>query len=113
MSGRFRLILGVNFSCASGDFAVSVLQFGNGVSSFSVYPFFKNYILSVLDYGAIGSILGHELTHGFDNTGRLYDENGNYRPWWTNRTAVEYEKRTECFVQQYNKFRIPELHANV
>jgi predicted metalloendopeptidase len=47
------------------------------------------------------------------SSGRLYDDFGNYRPWWTNKTAFEYEKRTECFVEQYKKFRIPELHANV
>ncbi|XP_065342049.1 endothelin-converting enzyme 2-like [Cloeon dipterum] len=76
------------------------------------FPFF-NLGMDVLNYGALGSILGHELTHGFDNNGRLYDENGNFRPWWTNKTAIEYENRTSCFVEQYNKFRIPELHANV
>ncbi|XP_059468630.1 neprilysin-like isoform X2 [Neocloeon triangulifer] len=76
------------------------------------FPFF-NLGMDLLDYGAIGSILGHEFTHGFDNIGRLYDEKGNFRPWWTNATLAEYEKRTACFVEQYGKFRIPELHANV
>lgn len=57
-----------------------------------------------LNYGAIGSVLGHELTHGFDNSGRYYDSNGNLREWWTNETVSEYTERTQCFIDHYNTY---------
>ncbi|CAB3381762.1 Hypothetical predicted protein [Cloeon dipterum] len=72
------------------------------------FPFFDTG-LDVLNYGGIGVILGHELTHGFDNTGRLYDANGNYRSWWVNDTADVYDNKTKCFVKHYGKLYIEEL----
>ncbi|EFN77210.1 Neprilysin-2 [Harpegnathos saltator] len=57
-----------------------------------------------LNYGAIGSILGHELTHGFDNSGRHYDSDGNVRQWWSNETITEYTERTRCFIDHYNTY---------
>ena len=70
-----------------------------------------------LAYGAFGSVAGHELSHAFDNSGRRYDENGVYRDWWTNRTVAEFEKRTQCFVDQYANFTVEgsdgkPLHVN-
>lgn len=61
------------------------------------------FFLRVFNYGHLGSILGHELTHGFDNTGRLFDEGGNVFDWWTNKTIEEYENRTKCLVDYYEK----------
>jgi predicted metalloendopeptidase len=58
-------------------------------------------------------LIGKKLIKGCIIIGRLYDECGNYRPWWTNTTAKEYYERTKCFVEQYSKYRISELHANV
>lgn len=66
-----------------------------------MFFFFK---LRVLNYGAIGTILGHELTHGFDNSGRLYDGDGNYRRWWTNDTILEYKDKADCFVEHYGTY---------
>ncbi|KAE8752204.1 hypothetical protein FOCC_FOCC000997 [Frankliniella occidentalis] len=66
-----------------------------------------------LNYGAIGTILGHELTHGFDSYGRLFDRDGNMRPWWSNATVAEYENRTACFVKQYGDYFLPEVEMNV
>lgn len=66
-----------------------------------------------MNYGAIGSILGHELTHGFDDSGRHYDKNGNMVQWWTNQTINEYVNRTKCFVEQYNSFIVPEIDEKV
>lgn len=57
-----------------------------------------------LNYGAIGTVLGHELTHGFDNSGRYYDFDGNIRQWWTNETILEYNERTQCFIDHYNTY---------
>lgn len=66
-----------------------------------------HFIFRVLNYGFLGSILGHEITHSFDNTGRKFDEDGNDIVWWTNKTIVEYEKGTECFIKHYESFLIP------
>eukprot|EP00388_Colpodella_angusta_P007389 GDKJ01020947.1.p1 GENE.GDKJ01020947.1~~GDKJ01020947.1.p1 ORF type:complete len:887 (+),score=297.29 GDKJ01020947.1:32-2692(+) len=60
-------------------------------------------------YGAIGSILGHELTHGFDNSGALYDEVGNLKTLWTEESIAGFDKMTKCLVDQYSTFRIPQI----
>ncbi|XP_014603364.1 PREDICTED: neprilysin-1 [Polistes canadensis] len=67
------------------------------------FPFYE-LGLEALNYGAIGTVLGHELTHGFDNSGRQYDSNGNLRQWWTNETISEYTERTQCFIDHYNSY---------
>lgn len=54
-----------------------------------------------ISFGAIGSVVGHELTHGFDNEGRQYDAYGDLRQWWTNSSYKNFEKRAFCFVYQY------------
>lgn len=65
-----------------------------------------------LNYGAIGTVLGHELTHGFDNSGRQYDSNGNLRQWWTNETIFEYTERTRCFIDHYNSYYEDEVYLH-
>ncbi|KAJ8866697.1 hypothetical protein PR048_032558 [Dryococelus australis] len=72
-------------------------------------PPFYNLGLISLNYGAIGSIMGHELTHGFDDQGRRFDKHGNMRQWWTGNTLQEYKNRVRCFVEQYSRYKIPEL----
>ncbi|XP_050087390.1 neprilysin-1 [Anopheles aquasalis] len=72
------------------------------------YPFY-HLGLEALNYGALGTILGHELTHGFDDSGRQFDQNGNLKQWWTNQTIKEYVNRTMCFVSQYSQYYIPEV----
>ncbi|KAM0727351.1 Neprilysin-1 [Formica fusca] len=67
------------------------------------FPFYE-LGLEALNYGAIGSVLGHELTHGFDDSGRYYDSDGNLREWWTNETISEYTTRTQCFIDHYNTY---------
>ena len=59
-----------------------------------------------LNYGSIGSIMGHELTHGFDNSGREYDKRGMMIQWWNNKTIEDFEKASECMVEQYSKYKI-------
>ncbi|KAK7869215.1 hypothetical protein R5R35_001157 [Gryllus longicercus] len=76
------------------------------------FPFFL-LGLEALNYGAIGSIIGHELTHGFDDQGRKYDKEGNLLQWWSNKTVAEYEKRAQCFVEQYNHYRLKEITDQV
>ncbi|OQE20033.1 hypothetical protein PENSTE_c014G01737 [Penicillium steckii] len=70
-----------------------------------------------LAYGAFGSVSGHELSHAFDSTGRHYDEIGNYTDWWDNKTVAEFEKRAQCFVDEYSEFTVEgpgnkKLHVN-
>ncbi|KAJ4446787.1 hypothetical protein ANN_13485 [Periplaneta americana] len=72
------------------------------------FPFY-DLGLEALNYGAIGTILGHELTHGFDNSGRQYDKDGNMRQWWSNTTVEEYVNRTTCFIEQYSNYRLEEI----
>jgi predicted metalloendopeptidase len=64
-------------------------------------------------YGGIGAVIGHELTHGFDDEGRQFDAEGNLKDWWTPEDAKEFEKRAECFVKEYSSFEtIPGVHLN-
>jgi predicted metalloendopeptidase len=76
------------------------------------FPFF-GHDLQVLNYGFLGSILGHELTHGFDNTGRKFDHDGNENMWWTNHTIEEYEKRSDCFIQHYESYLVPDIEEKI
>ncbi|MGA2215971.1 MAG: M13 family metallopeptidase [Bryobacteraceae bacterium] len=76
-------------------------------------PFFDNRMDAAVNYGAIGSIMGHELTHGFDDQGRQFDAQGNLRNWWTPEDAAEFEKRAECFIQEYSAFTpVDDVHLN-
>jgi putative endopeptidase len=56
------------------------------------------------NYGHIGAIVGHELTHGFDDEGRKFDGNGNLTDWWTAEDAKKFEERTDCLVEEYSSF---------
>lgn len=88
---------------------------GNAISvphAMMQYPFYDLGI-EALNYGAIGSVLGHEMTHGLDSYGRRFDLNGNLNAWWTNESTVEFEKRAECYVQSYNDYYIPSINGTV
>lgn len=81
------------------------------------FPVFEEDLPSYVSYGAFASVAGHELSHAFDNSGRHYDERGQYTDWWTNHTVDEFTKRAECFVNQYSNFSIEgsngqPLHVN-
>ena len=76
-------------------------------------PFFDNRLDAAVNYGGIGSVMGHELTHGFDDQGRQYDADGNLRNWWTPEDAAEFEKRAECFIKEYSAFTpVGGVHLN-
>jgi putative endopeptidase len=76
-------------------------------------PFFDNRLDAAVNYGAIGSVMGHELTHGFDDEGRQFDAEGNLRNWWTPEDAAEFEKRAECFIKEYSAFTpVDDVHLN-
>jgi len=61
-------------------------------------------------YGAIGAILGHEMSHGFDNTGRQFDKYGEMNDWWTKLSKEKFNNRTKCMVDQYNEYKVAGGH---
>lgn len=67
-------------------------------------PFFNMKADDAVNYGAIGVVIGHEITHGFDDQGRNYDKDGNLRDWWTKEDAEKFTKEADLLVAQYNKF---------
>ncbi|MBV6432636.1 MAG: Neutral endopeptidase [Bryobacteraceae bacterium] len=76
-------------------------------------PFYNPKADDAVNLGAIGVVIGHELTHGFDDQGRRFDGKGNLRDWWTPVDAKAFEQRAECFVREYEKFSpIPGVHLN-
>jgi putative endopeptidase len=69
-------------------------------------PFFTPGADPVVNYCTMGAVVGHELTHGFDSTGRQYDAQGNVRDWWTPQATAEFKKRNDRLVAQYNQFQL-------
>ncbi len=67
-------------------------------------PFFDKSMDDAVNFGAIGSVIGHELTHGFDDQGRKFDPKGNLRDWWTEQDGKEFEKRVSCIADEYSGF---------
>ena len=76
-------------------------------------PFFYANADDAVNYGGIGAVIGHEMTHGFDDQGRQFDADGNLRDWWSKESAAEYDKRRKAVVAQYNEYEpLPGLHVN-
>lgn len=75
--------------------------------------FFNESRPHYLNYGSIGSVVGHEITHGFDDQGSQYDENGNLNDWWSNKTQIEFDKRAKCFVDQYGAIKDDQIDMNL
>jgi putative endopeptidase len=67
-------------------------------------PFFDKAIDDNVNFGSIGAVIGHELTHGFDDEGRKFDPNGNLRDWWTAQDGKEFESRAGCIADEYGNF---------
>ena len=76
-------------------------------------PFYDYKADDAVNYGAIGVVIGHEITHGYDDQGRKYDDDGNMRDWWTPHDKKEFDKRAEAVVKAYSAVEVlPGLHAN-
>jgi len=67
-------------------------------------PFFDRTMDDAVNFGGIGVVIGHELTHGFDDQGRKFDPKGNLRDWWTEQDGKEFEKRASCIADEYSNF---------
>jgi endothelin-converting enzyme/putative endopeptidase len=69
-------------------------------------PFFERTMDDAVNFGGIGAVIGHELTHGFDDQGRKFAPNGNLTDWWTEADAREFEKRAACVADEYSGFTV-------
>jgi predicted metalloendopeptidase len=67
-------------------------------------PFFDPKMDDAVNFGGIGLVIGHELTHGFDDQGRKFDPQGNLHDWWTKQDGEEFEKRVSCVANEYSNF---------
>ena len=77
------------------------------------YPFFDMDEDDAFNYGAIGVVIGHEMTHGFDDQGRQFDKDGNFSNWWTDEDAAKFNERTQVIVDFFDKIEVlPGLNAN-
>ncbi|HLX85243.1 MAG TPA: M13 family metallopeptidase [Terriglobales bacterium] len=69
-------------------------------------PFYEKDLDDAVNFGAIGAVIGHELTHGFDDQGRQYDAEGNLRDWWTPADEKSFNERADCEVKEYGDFTV-------
>ncbi len=77
------------------------------------FPFFDFKADDAINYGGIGAVIGHEMTHGFDDQGRQFDADGNLKDWWSNADADEFKKRADEVVKQYDGYTVLDtLHVN-
>ena len=76
-------------------------------------PFFDMNADDAFNYGAIGVVIGHEMTHGFDDQGRQYDKDGNLKDWWTEEDAARFNERAQVMVNFFDSIQVaPGVHAN-
>lgn len=85
-----------NFTTNTIDITAAILQ----------PPFYKPGADPAANYCAIGAVIGHEITHGFDSLGRQYDPQGNLRDWWTPQANAEFKRRTDVLIRQYSQYEI-------
>ena len=69
-------------------------------------PFFYEDADDALIFGGIGTVIGHEITHGFDDQGSQFDEKGRFRSWWSERDRTEFERRAEVVVEQFSEYQV-------
>ncbi|CAJ0933286.1 unnamed protein product, partial [Mesorhabditis belari] len=76
-------------------------------------PFFSGEYPKVVNYGAIGAVIGHEITHGFDDQGSQYDKDGNLQNWWNEDSLNGFNTRKSCIVEQYGNYAVPHTSLRV
>ncbi|CAF1039974.1 unnamed protein product, partial [Didymodactylos carnosus] len=76
-------------------------------------PFFDKDAPKYLNYGGIGVAIGHEITHGFDDSGRQFDKDGNRLPWWTDETIQKFIERKTCIVEQYSNYTATQINKKL
>ena len=76
-------------------------------------PFFSDAYPDAMNYGGIGAVIGHEMSHGFDDSGRKYDKTGKLRSWWTDSSAKEYVDKAKCFVDLFDTYKPRDVDIHV
>ncbi|KAK4879429.1 hypothetical protein RN001_007575 [Aquatica leii] len=74
---------------------------------------FDKYRPNYMNYATAGMIIGHEITHGFDNRGGLFDSEGNYKEWWSNDTLLTFKQKAQCIIDQYDQYKMPQSNTKV
>ncbi|XP_054159894.1 neprilysin-2-like [Oppia nitens] len=75
--------------------------------------FFNYHNPNYLNFGAIGTVIAHEITHAFDDIGKQFDQNGNNNNWWDSRTDSLFNNKSQCLINQYNNYVLPEIEVNI
>lgn len=75
--------------------------------------FYSQHFPKSLNYGGIGVVIGHEITHGFDDKGRQFDKDGNMMQWWNNATIRAFRDRTQCIIDQYSRYKLDDINLHV
>lgn len=75
--------------------------------------FYSEHYPKSLNYGGIGVVIGHEITHGFDDNGRQYDKHGNLKQWWKNDTIDAFNKQAKCMVNQYSSYVLEQIGLHI
>jgi len=78
----------------------------NLIAGLILAPMFDASLPDLFNLATYGMVVGHEITHGFDNSGRLFNGSGAYLNWWTNTSEIEFDQRATCLVNQYNTFQV-------
>jgi len=76
------------------------------------FPFFDKNADDAINYGGIGAVIGHEMTHGFDDEGRQYDKDGNLKDWWTKEDADKFKSKVNVMIDQYSSYTVLGQHIN-
>ena len=76
-------------------------------------PFFNADADDAVNYGGIGTVIGHELTHGFDDQGRNFDAKGNLKSWWTSEDSAKFVAKAQIIINQFNNYKVLDtIHVN-
>ncbi|KAG8184801.1 hypothetical protein JTE90_001499 [Oedothorax gibbosus] len=75
--------------------------------------FYSHYFPKSLNYGGIGVVIGHEMTHGFDDKGRQFDKEGNLKQWWNEATVRRFRERAQCIIDQYSSYVLEDIGLNI
>ena len=76
-------------------------------------PFFQEYQTTAMNYGGIGVVIGHEITHGFDDQGSKFDGDGNFNNWWQDADLANFNDRVQCIKDEYSGFFFEEAQMNL
>ena len=76
-------------------------------------PYFHPNVPNYLNFGGIGSIIGHEITHGFDDQGAQYDSTGSVVNWWKPETAENFRKKAQCIIWQYGNYTVKQVNMTI